>query len=93
MDKGEKIKRDRSKNLEASALSRDSYHPRIGNMTFTQKTAQLVGIRTDRFTQEQRPVKCKIELRNTEKFGWIVIVSKGGVMCHLGSGFRIASSS
>ena len=47
-------------------------------MTYTQKTAQLIGIRTNRFTQEQRPVECELELRNTDKFGWIVIVSKGG---------------
>jgi hypothetical protein len=48
-------------------------------MTYTQKTVQLVGIKTDRFTQEQRRVECELELRKTEKFGWIVIVSKGSV--------------
>ena len=48
-------------------------------MTYTQKTAQLVGIKTDRFTQEQRTVECELELRNTQKLGWIVVVSRGGV--------------
>jgi hypothetical protein len=48
-------------------------------MALAQRSVTIRGTRTDCHTGESRDVECELELRETARFGWIVLLTKGAI--------------